>query len=442
MGDRKHDIERYLRGELSAAEMHALEKAALNDPFLAEALEGIEHAGRENFLYDLHSIKRSVRDRVYSKSRKKGKVINIWGWTTAIAATVLLIVVSGFIVLSLLKQQAARQQALNSEPEPMPEEFAEKDTLVIMLPAEAKLRSAGSATKQGTTRRVPKPVISRDIATDQTTDSDKRVGQSIAELKNNDSTNSTPDEVSISESLALAEAQHQRSAEQAQSASKQAEGTREQLAAKRSADKRADDTGESLVVKGKVVDAQGQALPGVNVIVKNSSVGTVTDADGRFELSVSNANSDLVFAFIGYESQQLNVSNQQELNVALKEDVATLSEVVVTGYASSSDKQSTSTFRFAEPAGGRSDFKDYLAKSVQYPAEALRNKTEGRVTVRFTVQADGALTDFEVLKGIGSGCDEALIQAIKSGPAWKPSMQGDRAVVDKVKVRYRFSLPE
>ena len=71
MGDRKHDIERYLRGELSGEEMHALEKEALNDPFLAEALEGIEQAGPDNFLYDLHTIRRSVHDRVRNNPRKK-----------------------------------------------------------------------------------------------------------------------------------------------------------------------------------------------------------------------------------------------------------------------------------------------------------------------------------------------------------------------------------
>ena len=58
MRNRKSDIEKYLRGELSPAEMHALEKEALKDPFLAEALEGVEQTGADNFLYDLHGINR------------------------------------------------------------------------------------------------------------------------------------------------------------------------------------------------------------------------------------------------------------------------------------------------------------------------------------------------------------------------------------------------
>lgn len=78
---------------------------------------------------------------------------------------------------------------------------------------------------------------------------------------------------------------------------------------------------------------------------------------------------------------------------------------------------------------------------MRYPDEALRKKVEGKVTVRFNVQPDGALTDFQVLKGIGSGCDEELIRLIKDGPAWKPATQGDEAVIDQIKVRFKFELP-
>lgn len=425
MGDRKHDIEKYLRGELSPSEMHELEKEALNDPFLAEALEGMEHAGRENFLYDLHNIRRSVRDRVHSKSRKKSKVISVWGWTTAIAATVLLLVVSGFIVLGVLKQQVARQQAQDNEPEPMPEEFSKKDTLVIMLPAETRLRRSASPATAGD------PAVTRKITPAN--------AQAITEKNDENLTDSQA--VNNLHNRTDAELLSEKAAQQGHVVSRNAASSTDQLAAKRRAEIISRDPGQR-VLKGKVVSDKGQALPGVNVMVKNSSIGAVTDIDGRYELSVPAGTRDVVFAFIGFESQEINIGDQHELNVSLKEDTASLSEVVVTGYGAPSSGQSTSTFRFAEPSGGRSDFNDYLAKSVQYPAEALKNKTEGRVTVRFTVQPNGTLTDFEVTKGIGSGCEEALIEAIKSGPSWEPSTKGDRAIKDHVKVRYRFKLPE
>src|SRR5688500_17133397 len=128
MRNRKHDIEKYLRGELSASEMHALEKEALNDPFLAEALEGVEQAGADNFLYDLHRLNRSVHDR--SRSRKN-KTIKMWGWTAGIAATVLLIAVSGFLVVSLLKDQNARQLSMEEQAAPAENTNPTLDSLTV-----------------------------------------------------------------------------------------------------------------------------------------------------------------------------------------------------------------------------------------------------------------------------------------------------------------------
>ncbi|HEU5147355.1 MAG TPA: TonB family protein, partial [Chryseosolibacter sp.] len=145
-----------------------------------------------------------------------------------------------------------------------------------------------------------------------------------------------------------------------------------------------------------------------------------------------------------FESQEVAIDGREEVNVALNEDVTSLSEVVVvTGYGSTfGNRAENTTYRSAEPIGGRNDFKKYLETAVQYPAEAVTNKIEGRVTLRFTVEADGQLTNFEVIKGIGSGTEDALINAIKSGPKWKPGAQGDQPIADKVKVRYRFKLPE
>src|SRR5690348_15852939 len=108
MKNRRTDIERYLRGELSPAEMHALEKEALNDPFLAEALEGLEQTGADNFLFDLHALSRSVHDRTRSR---KSRTIRMWGWTGAVAATLLLVAISGFLAVTIMRDQHAREQA-------------------------------------------------------------------------------------------------------------------------------------------------------------------------------------------------------------------------------------------------------------------------------------------------------------------------------------------
>jgi TonB family protein len=199
------------------------------------------------------------------------------------------------------------------------------------------------------------------------------------------------------------------------------------------------------VVKGKVTSTfDGAGLPGVNVLVKGLAKGAVTDAEGNYQLTIPGDDTKLVFSFIGYETLEMDAEGKRELNVQLEEDVTSLSEVVVTGYGSvgNNSEVSSGLFNYAEPNGGRTDFQNYLNNAVRYPEQALKNKIQGRVTVRFTVETDGALTDFEVVKGIGYGCEEELIRAIREGPMWKPSTQGENAVSDKVRVRYRFELPK
>lgn len=89
---------------------------------------------------------------------------------------------------------------------------------------------------------------------------------------------------------------------------------------------------QEIVVTGKVTDDSDSPLPGVNVLVRGTTIGTVTDAEGAFSISVPDANSILVFSFIGYVTQEINVAGQSTINVQLASDTKTLSEVVVVGY--------------------------------------------------------------------------------------------------------------
>ena len=89
-------------------------------------------------------------------------------------------------------------------------------------------------------------------------------------------------------------------------------------------------------VSGSVVDGfSGDALVGVNVIVKNTTIGTVTDVDGQFRLTVPELPTTLVFSFIGYTPIELTADGTEELYIEMTEDALDLDEVVVTGLASS-----------------------------------------------------------------------------------------------------------
>lgn len=85
-------------------------------------------------------------------------------------------------------------------------------------------------------------------------------------------------------------------------------------------------------IVGKVTGEDGEPIPGVNILLKNSTVGTVTDADGQYTLTVTELSGTLVFSYIGYVTHEEPVDGRTTIHITLKEDVTKLGEVVVVGY--------------------------------------------------------------------------------------------------------------
>lgn len=123
-------------------------------------------------------------------------------------------------------------------------------------------------------------------------------------------------------------------------------------------------------VQGTVLEEEtGAPLPGVNVIVKGTSVGTTTDSQGAFTLNVPDQNAVLVFSFIGYKSQEVQVGSQSTFEIKLASDIETLTEVVVVGYGETKKESLTSAITSVKG-------KD-LVKS---PQPNLSNSFAGRVS--------------------------------------------------------------
>jgi TonB-dependent starch-binding outer membrane protein SusC len=91
---------------------------------------------------------------------------------------------------------------------------------------------------------------------------------------------------------------------------------------------------QERVVSGQVTDENGTGMPGVNVLIKGTAGGTATDVDGKFSISVPNDQAVLVFSFVGYATQEVNVGSRSSITLSLAPDITALSEVVVTGYSS------------------------------------------------------------------------------------------------------------
>ncbi|WP_280745898.1 MULTISPECIES: TonB-dependent receptor [unclassified Parabacteroides] len=87
---------------------------------------------------------------------------------------------------------------------------------------------------------------------------------------------------------------------------------------------------QTITVTGTVVDETGESLPSVTVLVKGTTIGTITDMNGRYSINASSANATLVFSYIGYTSVEKAIGNQRIINVTMQEDSKLIDEVVVT----------------------------------------------------------------------------------------------------------------
>ena len=99
--------------------------------------------------------------------------------------------------------------------------------------------------------------------------------------------------------------------------------------------------GQDQKVAGTVSDAKGGGIPGVSVVIKGTTLGTTTDGNGAFSISVKSGNAELVVTSVGYISKTVAVGNRSSIAISLDEDVSQLNEVIVTGYASQRKKDIT-----------------------------------------------------------------------------------------------------
>jgi protein TonB len=93
-----------------------------------------------------------------------------------------------------------------------------------------------------------------------------------------------------------------------------------------------------------------------------------------------------------------------------------------------------------EPPGGLKGLMQYLRANIQYPEEAQRHKVQGRVLVEFIVGYDGRIRDARVTQGIGAGCDEEALDAVRRMPPWTPGGQSGQSVKVSYTIPITFTL--
>lgn len=152
-------------------------------------------------------------------------------------------------------------------------------------------------------------------------------------------------------------------------------------------------TMQEKVVTGKVTSADGETLPGVNILIKGRSAGTVTDADGNYSIAAPGPESVLVFSYIGFSQEEIVVGNQSVINVIMTPSLETLSEVVVIGYG---------VVKKSDLTGSVSSVKADELKAVPVTSfdQALQGRAAG-VQVTQTSGAPGAETSIRI-RGVSS----------------------------------------
>lgn len=129
---------------------------------------------------------------------------------------------------------------------------------------------------------------------------------------------------------------------------------------------------QNLTITGKVTDAvTGEDLPGVSVILKGTTKGTVTSVDGTYTISATTG-AVLTFSSVGYKSQDITIENASVINVSLAQDIAKLEEVVVIGYGTVKKNDATGSVVAI-------DSKDFNKGAITSPQDLLVGKTAGVV---------------------------------------------------------------
>lgn len=181
---------------------------------------------------------------------------------------------------------------------------------------------------------------------------------------------------------------------------------------------------QDVKITGRVTDASDNStLPGVSIVVKGTTTGTVTDLDGKFALTVK-PDATLVFSFIGYTTQEVVVGAQRALNIALQPAVTGLSEVVVIGYGQVKKGDATG-------AVAAINTKDFNKGAIVSPQQLMVGKVAG-VTVTTSGGAPGGSATIRIRGGASLNASDDPLIVIDGVPVDNSSISGVRSPLSMI----------
>eukprot|EP01026_Neomeris_dumetosa_P001581 TRINITY_DN103907_c0_g1_i3.p1 TRINITY_DN103907_c0_g1~~TRINITY_DN103907_c0_g1_i3.p1 ORF type:complete len:284 (+),score=57.80 TRINITY_DN103907_c0_g1_i3:194-1045(+) len=138
------------------------------------------------------------------------------------------------------------------------------------------------------------------------------------------------------------------------------------------------------------------------------------------------------------------IEEEIEVDLDMEADEETVVEEIVVDEEPEVEEQVDEIFEIveesAEPVGGYAAFYKFVKKNMKYPNQAKRMGVEGKVYVQFVIDKDGTITNVNVIRGIGAGCDEEAARVMNLAPKWKPGKQRGRSVKQRIVLPINFKL--
>lgn len=457
------DIEKYHKGLLSAKEMHALEKAALDDPFLADALEGYALSG-VNVNADITELKNRLAKKTEEEENKIVPVASVktlsFPWWK-VAAMIILVAGAGLIVyeLGFTNKKNDIAQTIAKEADKAATKDTGKATSPALLNADTNTRSVVTDQQEKDKPKTEKNKIS-SVASEkeQTREKNTKPKAVINETQaqgNAATVSSAPTTVAAEKSKEetlnddfqkkISPAKHEEfkarrqqynkldgivhDAEKNSNVAAQIQSVENNYKAQQ---RRA--FNKTNIFRGRVTDAYNNALPFSNITNIEDSIGTYSDARGYFTLTSPDSILTVQVRSLGFESNNVQLQNNIPNNqVQLQEDRSSLAEIVISNKKVNSKRQENNTMVLEEPepADGWTNYDLYLANNLKVP-DNFKDKqtgTRGEVELSFEVDKNGEPFNITVKKSLCETCDKEAIRLVKEGPKWKRKARKGKATV-------------
>ncbi|MEQ8927608.1 MAG: carboxypeptidase-like regulatory domain-containing protein [Fulvivirga sp.] len=472
-------IEKYHGGKLSESEAYQVERLMLNSEFDNEAMEGFE-----NFSGDIESDLYSLNSRLEKRiSEEKNDNQFLW---IKIAASILILALSSYLIWDLTQSESLQPLNVAEQKKELPEREETASTLedtteekqeseeVPFIAQNKSVTPSEPEVKPKPKTQVEKeiPVKIKESAAGSGTSALNTLAYEPTEKKDDFGAEADEEylEEVIVEEMSAVETEQLYAKEISPESIQNADVSRRRTAKKSKLEAPSTSVaGEiysySNTITGKVISAEdGSPLPGVNVVLKGTTIGTVTDIDGNYRLEnvTSDSSNVLLFSFIGLESKELVLGSKPKLNIEMSADTQQLSEVVVTavgvqrekkslGYAvSKTDDQNSNDivvmrsntdnlegiYKFAQPVIGINAYKKYLTENINYPDD--KEVEAGKVIVTFDVNEDSTLSNYTIKTGLTEWHNNEALRLVKEGPNWNPSTNDGMAELSNVRVVVTF----